>query len=195
MDDEEVLELLIDCVERRDIRRVKQILDDEAEDAPLLLNMPDPDDITPLLHAVDTGNLRMVQLLLTRKAEVNHRSNVDGTTALALATKDKDTDMGSLLVRHMMGDSAQQRKAWYEENPVFDAIKYDAPDFIHLLAASKAAISGPSSTRDGCGLLGLVCPVGHVSGLPDVISLPDILGPSACGIALECVLVVFRQQS
>ena len=164
LDDDEQLDILLEHIENQEIAEVKTLLDIEGDDD-LLLNMPDDNNETPLMHAVATGNLRLVKLLLDYKADVDHTLE-DGTNVLCTAIKYKNAQIGSLVLRSMLhgggGPAAQaaraaaQRVSWEARNPVFDAIQENAPDFIHLLAASKAAIHGPGARKDGYGLLGLV---------------------------------------
>jgi len=155
-EDDEQLELLLEQIESENIAQVQQLLDAEEDD--LLLNMPDEDDISPLMYAVSTGNLRLVQALLDRKADITHTTG-DGLDALSTAIREKNAQMGSLLLgfiseREELADA--QRAQWSNQTPIALAIKCNAPDFIHILAAAKAALHGSAATQNGYGLMGLV---------------------------------------
>ncbi|CAB3409070.1 unnamed protein product [Caenorhabditis bovis] len=78
------------------------ILEHELNQRPEAINFQDIDGMTPLHYAARYGNLKAIELLLSRGAEVRTK-NVDGDTALHIASKYKHetwTDLVRIVDEH-----------------------------------------------------------------------------------------------
>ncbi len=78
-----------------DIEQLKRILSEN----PALVNSPDKDKMTPLHHAVDTGNLEAASLLIKMGADVN-AVNFKKETPLHIAAYKGNADAVKLLLKH-----------------------------------------------------------------------------------------------
>ena len=58
------------------------------------------DDITPLMVAVNSGHMKIVQLLINAGANVNEGVDRGRSSALDLVFASRDSDMASLLIKH-----------------------------------------------------------------------------------------------
>ncbi len=84
-----------EAVKTGDIERLKKILGEN----PSLVNSPDKDKMTPLHHAVDTENLKVISLLISHEADVN-AVNYKKETSLHIAVFKGNADAVKLLLKH-----------------------------------------------------------------------------------------------
>lgn len=81
--------------EKGDINEVVRLLDSGID-----VNIHDGNGLAPLDHALDSGNLKLVALLLERWANVNNRDKYVGQTALHYAATIGNLKLISLLLKH-----------------------------------------------------------------------------------------------
>jgi hypothetical protein len=86
---------LNDAIQHRDLRAVQATLDAHPD----LLNVRSGRRYTPLMEAVQAGDIRIVELLIKRGADVTPQGP-DGKTALDLAVEHKNMPLAVLLGQH-----------------------------------------------------------------------------------------------
>ncbi|MFH1983183.1 MAG: ankyrin repeat domain-containing protein [Pseudomonadota bacterium] len=101
--------------------------------------------VTPLMIAVDYGNIEAAKLLLRWKTDVSAREIVDmelgglGVTAMNLACRNKDLSMIDLLINH--GGDINERSGINGESPFLIAVLSDDYEFINFILGKGADIN------------------------------------------------------
>lgn len=106
-------------------------------DAGMSIELPGPEETTPLMCACNRDNVETVRYLLSRKAKVNAKTST-GFTPLFIAAREGSTGVVKLLLAHGADVNLSGDKGW---TPLMAASRYGHVDIVKLLIANKANVN------------------------------------------------------
>ncbi|KAG6618765.1 TKL protein kinase [Phytophthora cinnamomi] len=117
---------------------------------------PDSYGVTPLIQAVETGNVAMVRLLLESGADFN-KADEEGATPLACAAAGGYTE----IVRFLLETGEDEHKASkYGNTPLMRAVMDGHMEVVKLLAAKETDLERANTF--GCTALFIAAEYGHL---------------------------------
>ena len=110
----------------------------------LSINLPDNHGNTPLLYAVQKGNIVSAKALLDAGTKVDFRNPASGLSASAAASAEGDPEMIKLLIKNGKADPNLSDLAG--RTPIFYAVENDKPEAVRLLLMAGADPNAQDNT-------------------------------------------------
>lgn len=136
----------------------------------LNLNAADNDKVTPLLGAVQSGNQKLVQLLLTQTGIDPNTANDEGTP-LHMAIKADNNAMGNVILKYAKTPLQVDAQDTQGHTPLFTAVARGNMGMANMLLAHGADIT--HAANGGVTALHQLCAQGEEKAVRWLLTLPE----------------------